>query len=104
MLLAINCNNTNIKFGVVDGDRIVGEWRQHTSAMRTADEHAVWLYELMRMEGIDPKSVTDAIIACARATSIASRCSSASPTSSTASRSRAWARAPTGSAIRSARA
>ena len=62
MLLAINCNNTNIKFGVVDGDRIVGEWRQHTSAMRTADEHAVWLYELMRMEGIDPKSITDAII------------------------------------------
>ena len=28
MLLAINVNNTNIKFGVVDGDRIVGEWRQ----------------------------------------------------------------------------
>ena len=55
MLLAINVNNTNIKFGVVDGDRIVGEWRQHTSAMRTADEHAVWLFELMRMEGIDPK-------------------------------------------------
>ena len=62
MLLAINCNNTNIKFGVVDGDRIVGEWRQHTSAMRTADEYAVWLTQLMRMEGIDPKSVTDAII------------------------------------------
>ncbi|MFO1080697.1 MAG: type III pantothenate kinase [Reyranellaceae bacterium] len=62
MLLAINVNNTNIKFGVFDGDRIVGEWRQHTSAMRTADEHAVWLFELMRMEGIDPKSITDAII------------------------------------------
>ena len=62
MLLAINCNNTNIKFGVVDGDRIVGEWRQHTSAMRTADEHAVWLIQLMKMEGIDPKSITDAII------------------------------------------
>ena len=30
MLLAINVNNTNVKFGVVDGDRIVGEWRQHT--------------------------------------------------------------------------
>ena len=62
MLLAINVNNTNIKFGVVDGDRIVGEWRQHTSAMRTGDEHAVWLMQLMAMEGIDPKSVTDAII------------------------------------------
>lgn len=62
MLLAINCNNTNIKFGVVDGDKIVGEWRQHTSAMRTADEHAVWLMQLMAMEGIDPKSITDAIV------------------------------------------
>ena len=47
MLLAINANNTNVKFGVIDGDRIVGEWRQHTSAMRTADEHAVWLMQLM---------------------------------------------------------
>jgi type III pantothenate kinase len=63
MLLAINANNTNVKFGVIDGDRIVGEWRQHTSAMRTADEHAVWLFQLMKMEGIESKSITDAIIA-----------------------------------------
>lgn len=63
MLLAINANNTNVKFGVIDGDRIVGEWRQHTSAMRTADEHAVWLLQLMQIEGIDPKSVRQAIIA-----------------------------------------
>jgi type III pantothenate kinase len=62
MLLAINVNNTNVKFGVVDGDRIIGEWRQHTSAMRTADEHAVWLFQLMKMENIDPKAITDAII------------------------------------------
>lgn len=62
MLLAINANNTNVKFGVIDGDRIVGEWRQHTSAMRTADEHAVWLMQLMQIEGIDPKSIDAAII------------------------------------------
>ncbi len=62
MLLAINVNNTNVKFGVVDGDKIVGEWRQHTSAMRTADEHAVWLFQLMAMGSIDPKAITDAII------------------------------------------
>jgi type III pantothenate kinase len=62
MLLAINVNNTNVKFGVIDGDRIIGEWRQHTSAMRTADEHAVWLFQLMEMQGIDPKAITDAII------------------------------------------
>ena len=63
MLLAINANNTNVKFGVIDGERIVGEWRQHTSAMRTADEHAVWLFQLMKMEGIETESITDAIIA-----------------------------------------
>ncbi|HEX6956831.1 MAG TPA: type III pantothenate kinase [Ferrovibrio sp.] len=63
MLLAINANNTNVKFGVIDGDRIVGEWRQHTSAMRTADEHAVWLMQLMAIEKIDPEQITDAIIA-----------------------------------------
>ena len=63
MLLAINVNNTNIKFGVIDGEEIVGEWRQHTSAMRTGDEHAVWLTQLMQIEGIDPKSITDAIVA-----------------------------------------
>src|SRR5690606_3050867 len=63
MLLAINANNTNVKFGVIDGDRIVGEWRQHTSAMRTADEHAVWLLQLMEIAGIDPKVIDSAIIA-----------------------------------------
>jgi type III pantothenate kinase len=30
--------------------------------MRTADEHAVWLFQLMAMEGIDPKAITDAIV------------------------------------------
>src|SRR3546814_5314247 len=63
MLLAINANNTNTKFGVIDGDRIVGEWRQHTSAMRTGDEHAVWLLQLLALEKIDPKTITGAIIA-----------------------------------------
>src|SRR3546814_11523462 len=57
MLLASNGNNTNTKFGVIDGDRIVGEWRQHTSAMRTGDEHAVWLLQLLALEKIDPKTI-----------------------------------------------
>src|SRR3546814_5922590 len=48
MLLAINANNTNTKFGVIDGDRIVGEWRQHTSAMRS-EEHTSELQSLMRI-------------------------------------------------------
>ena len=63
MLLAINANNTNIKFSLYDGDRAVGEWRQHTSATRTADEHAVWLTQLFDLSGFDSSAVTDTIIA-----------------------------------------
>jgi type III pantothenate kinase len=63
MLLLISADNTNVKFAVLDGDEVKGEWRQHTSSARTADEHAVWLFQLMAMEGIDPKAVDDAIIA-----------------------------------------
>ncbi len=65
MLLAINANNTNTKFSVYDGERAVGEWRQRTSAHRTGDEHAVWLHQLMAMEGIEPASIDGAIIATA---------------------------------------
>ena len=57
MLLAINVNNTNSKFSIYDGDSAIGEWRQRTSTGRTGDEHAVWLFQLMQMEGIDPKSI-----------------------------------------------
>lgn len=65
MLLTINANNTNIKFSVYDGENAVGEWRQHTSTSRTGDEYAVWLYQLMELEGIKLKSIDDAIIATA---------------------------------------
>lgn len=65
MLLTINANNTNIKFSVYKGEDAVGEWRQHTSTSRTADEYAVWLYQLMELEGIKPDTIDDAIIATA---------------------------------------
>lgn len=62
MLLAINANNTNVKFSVYDGDTAVGEWRQRTSTGRTGDEHAVWLLQLMQIEGIDRGAIDAAII------------------------------------------
>lgn len=62
MLLAINANNTNTKFAVYEGEAAIGEWRQHTSVSRTGDEHAVWLYQLMEIEGLDPKAIDAAVI------------------------------------------
>jgi type III pantothenate kinase len=63
MLLAINANNTNVKFAVYDGGRALGDWRIRTESARTADEYVVWLSQLMSLAGLKLADVTDAIIA-----------------------------------------
>lgn len=63
MLLAINANNTNVKFGLFDGDRMVGDWRLRTDGGRTADEYLVWLSQLLTLAGIDRRQISEAIIA-----------------------------------------
>jgi type III pantothenate kinase len=63
MLLAINANNTNVKFAVYDGERPLGDWRIRTESARTADEYVVWLSQLMTLAGLKLADITDAIIA-----------------------------------------
>jgi type III pantothenate kinase len=63
MLLAINANNTNVKFGLFDGDRMAGDWRMRTDSGRTADEYLVWLSQLLALAGIDRRSIRESIIA-----------------------------------------
>ncbi len=63
MLLAINSNNTNVKFALYDGDREVGSWRIGTDTKRTADEYAIWLIQLMALKGKQPTDVTECLIA-----------------------------------------
>jgi type III pantothenate kinase len=63
MLLAIDSGNTNIVFAVFDGDKRLGEWRAATDAKRTADEYAVWLSQLMKLDGIAPEKIDQAILA-----------------------------------------
>jgi type III pantothenate kinase len=63
MLLAIDVGNTNSKFAVFDGDRLVVQWRLRTEAKRTADEYAAWVTQLMRLQGFDPGSIQGAILA-----------------------------------------
>jgi type III pantothenate kinase len=61
MLLAIDAGNTNIVFALVDGADIRARWRIATDPRRTADEYAVWLHQLLALEGYD-RSVVDAVI------------------------------------------
>ncbi len=63
MLLAIDSGNTNVVFAVYDGDERRGEWRSSADSSRTADEYAVWLTQLMALEGLTRDDVSDAIIA-----------------------------------------
>jgi len=63
MLLAIDVGNTNSKFAVFDGDRIVARFRLRTEAKRTADEYAAWVTQLMHLQGFDPESITGAVMA-----------------------------------------
>ena len=63
MLLAIDSGNTNVVFAVFDGDTVKGSWRYHSNPLRTADEYAVWLTQLMSLNGIEPKQIDAAIIA-----------------------------------------
>ena len=64
MLLAIDSGNTNIVFAVYDrADTLRGSWRASTEAKRTADEYAVWLTQLMALEGLTPDDIGGAIIA-----------------------------------------
>jgi type III pantothenate kinase len=63
VLLAIDSGNTNVVFAVFDGDEVKGSWRYHSNPLRTADEYAVWLTQLMSLNGLEPKQINAAIIA-----------------------------------------
>ena len=62
MLLAIDAGNTNVVFALVDGREIKTRWRIATDARRTGDEYAVWLHQLLELEGYSKADVTAAII------------------------------------------
>jgi type III pantothenate kinase len=63
MLLAVNANNTNVKFAVYDGERALGDWRIRTESARTADEYVVWLSQLMSLAGLKLADISDTIVA-----------------------------------------
>lgn len=64
MLLAIDSGNTNTVFAVFDEDgTVLGQWRASSTPERTADEHGVWLMQLLALADIERTSINSAIIA-----------------------------------------
>jgi type III pantothenate kinase len=63
MLLAIDAGNTNLVFALVDeANAIRARWRIATDPRRTADQYAVWLHQLLELEGFARADVTGVII------------------------------------------
>ena len=62
MLLVIDVGNTNTVFALHSGTDWVSSWRSATDATRTADDYAVWLGALMRMEELELSHITGCII------------------------------------------
>ena len=52
MLLAVDIGNTNIKFGVFDGDELIRTLTVSCDKNKTSDEYSVELYSLIRVMGI----------------------------------------------------
>jgi type III pantothenate kinase len=61
MLLAVDAGNTNLVFALVEDGVIRARWRIATDPRRTADEYAVWLHQLLALEGFG-KDAIDAVI------------------------------------------
>ncbi|MGX7952615.1 type III pantothenate kinase [Tsuneonella sp. HG249] len=62
MLLAADVGNTNVVFALFDGREIKARWRIATDPRRTGDEYAVWLLQLLEIEGYKREEVEQIIV------------------------------------------
>ena len=62
MLLAVDVGNTNVVFALFDGREIKARWRVATDPRRTGDEYAVWLLQLLEIEGFNRADIEKIIV------------------------------------------
>jgi len=62
MLLAIDVGNTNIKYGIFDGENLVASFRVSSRISRTADEYGSVLVGLIEDKGINKSDINGIII------------------------------------------
>ena len=63
MLLAVDIGNTNITMGLFRGEILMANFRLTTQIPRTSDEYGVFIKELVRNSGYDPKDIDQVIVA-----------------------------------------
>jgi len=63
MLLAIDIGNTNVTYGVFDGEELRATWRMATNVNQMADEYAALLINLLQHKDIAVPDIKDITIA-----------------------------------------
>ncbi len=63
MILAIDVGNTNMTFGVYQGEKLKGTFRMMTKPPRTSDEYGVMLIQLLKNHKIDSQQLEGSVIA-----------------------------------------
>ncbi len=63
MLLVVDVGNTNMTFGVYEGESLEATFRIMTKTPRTSDEYGVMLMQLLGAKGIDVEQLNGSIIA-----------------------------------------
>ena len=62
MLLAVDIGNTNVNFGVFDGETLKATWRVSSDVRREPDEYAALSLVLLERKGIPVAAITDCIV------------------------------------------
>ena len=62
MFLAIDIGNTNIVLGVFKGDELVSSSRIFTRKDSLADEYAVLISDVLKLDGINPRDIKSSLI------------------------------------------
>ena len=59
MLLTIDVGNTNITFGVYDGDKLITTFRMMSKLARTSDEYGISIRDLLDINNINEKDIDE---------------------------------------------
>ncbi|NLC96295.1 MAG: type III pantothenate kinase [Erysipelotrichaceae bacterium] len=62
MILAIDIGNTNISMGIMDGSKVIGNFRFTTKTPRTSDEFGICINTLLSKSNITADEISDVII------------------------------------------
>lgn len=64
MLLAIDIGNTHVVLGVYRGEKLVGSWRLQSDQLRSVDEYAMSMLQMLEHSGVKPKDISTVILGC----------------------------------------